>query len=282
MARSMPSLRVTSLVFSTGRTQGAVEGKVRDSVDCGFCAQISSSCLCRTLCSLPAMFLWMGYTGIQFHVYESCLRWSSGSQPRASAASLTSLVSGGIAGFAATIATYPLDITRTICAQHEAGAVVVIAFWGVCAVRFAIAHLPPVQHLSIRHTLRSLVSQVSAALAPVHPAFFTRGFTESRISRITSCSSQQRPAPPPPHPLPLTPSPSPPSPLLPPPHAPSARFPSTLTPPSFLQVPLVALQFAANNLFLSFAPAPPSGQQPTHFTAFLCGGAAGVFVSRLI
>jgi hypothetical protein len=142
MARSMPSLRVTSRVSSTGRAQGAVEGKVGDSVDFGFCARISSSCLCRTMCSLPAMLLWMGYTGIQFHVYESCLRWSSGSQPHASTASLASLASGGIAGFAATIATYPLDITRTICAQHEAGAVVAVAFFGVCTVGFAIAHPP--------------------------------------------------------------------------------------------------------------------------------------------
>jgi hypothetical protein len=89
-------------------------------------------------------------------------------------------------------------------------------------------------------------------------AFLTRGFTESRISRITSCSSQQRPAPLPPPPLPM-------------------HLPSTLTRFFFLQVPLVALQFAANNLFLSLAPAPLSGQQPSHFTAFLCGGAAGVF-----
>lgn len=41
------------------------------------------------------------------------------------------------------------------------------------------------------------------------------------------------------------------------------------------QVPLIALQFSANNVYLSLAPSPPIGQQPNHLTAFVCGGAAG-------
>jgi hypothetical protein len=46
------------------------------------------------------------------------------------------------------------------------------------------------------------------------------------------------------------------------------------------QVPLIALQFSANNLFLSLAPAPPSGQEAGHVTAFVCGGAAGTSSSN--
>lgn len=118
----MPPLHESSHVSSPGRTQGAVEGKVGDRIELILAFAPLFPAVDPAVCSLPAVFLWMGYTGIQFHVYESCLRWSSGSQPDASAGSLTSLASGGIAGFAATIATYPLDITRTICAQHEAGA----------------------------------------------------------------------------------------------------------------------------------------------------------------
>jgi hypothetical protein len=51
---------------------------------------------------------------------------------------------------------------------------------------------------------------------------------------------------------------------------------------ALLQVPLVALQFAANNVFLSLAPSPPPGQQPSHLSAFVCGGAAGISSFRVL
>ena len=42
------------------------------------------------------------------------------------AGAASSLACGSIAGFAATVATYPLDIIRTICAHHESGALVAV------------------------------------------------------------------------------------------------------------------------------------------------------------
>jgi hypothetical protein len=65
------------------------------------------------------MFLWMGYTGIQFHVYDTCMKKCGSAAPNSATASL---MSGSIAGFAATTTTYPLDIMRTVCAQHRASA----------------------------------------------------------------------------------------------------------------------------------------------------------------
>ena len=73
----------------------------------------------KRCCSLPAVLLWMGYTGIQFHVYDACMR--SSSTYTSSGSSARSLACGSIAGLAATVFTYPLDIIRTVCAQHEAG-----------------------------------------------------------------------------------------------------------------------------------------------------------------
>ncbi len=112
----------------TGRPQGALEGMVsmvhfelRSGIIKCLCI-LSSGCarILDICCSLPGVFLWMGYTGTQFQVYDSCMRGSSSFSFSAGAAQ--SLVCGSAAGFAATVATYPLDIIRTVCAQHEAGA----------------------------------------------------------------------------------------------------------------------------------------------------------------
>lgn len=138
--------------------------------------------------SLPAMFLWMGYTGIQFHVYDTCMKKCGSAAPNSATASL---MSGSIAGFAATTTTYPLDIMRTVCAQHRA-----------------------TSRLSIFEAARLLASK--RALFQGLPAALVNN------------------------------------------------------------VPLIALQFSANNVYLSLAPAPPIGQEPSHLTAFVCGGAAGV------
>ncbi len=44
---------------------------------------------------------------------------------------------------------------------------------------------------------------------------------------------------------------------------------------------MIGLQFSANNLYLSLMPSPPIGREPSHFTAFVCGGAAGPLLFAL-
>lgn len=60
--------------------------------------------------NVPATYLWMGYSAIQFSVYA---RISDALRDRTYNASTTAFCSGGLAGVVATLATYPLDICRT-------------------------------------------------------------------------------------------------------------------------------------------------------------------------
>ncbi len=99
------------------------------------CIRLLHALVSSAFCSFPATFLWMGYTGTQFQVYDACMRWGSGD------GAAKSLACGSMAGFAATVATYPLDIVRTVCAQHEAGA--------AAAARYILSHVhPPVYSAS--------------------------------------------------------------------------------------------------------------------------------------
>jgi len=67
--------------------------------------------------NLTAEFLWIGFGAIQFATYQQTLQYlSDGSLPSTS----HYFVSGGIAGLAATLITYPLDLTRTrLAAQGD-------------------------------------------------------------------------------------------------------------------------------------------------------------------
>ncbi len=128
-----------------------------------------------------------------------------------------------------------------------------------------LTHHCSVHRLSARDALRALMSQVTSAsyCKTSSRILFRAPFTisEPYIKDCPPRSSTTCVAAPPPSPLPLPP---------PPPLCACPQWSSF-----FFQVPLVALQFAANSMFLSLAPLPPPGQHPSHVTAFVCGGAAG-------
>ena len=226
------------------------------------CCLHAETCLKR-FCSLPAVLLWTGYTGIQFHVYDACMRGSIQYTSSRSSSSAQSLACGSVAGLAATVFTYPLDIIRTVCAQHEAGA--------PTAVQQRINHSQSVQCIAFQLFMLCALScrrsslQIAARPRRTHHSRTSQSFlTPLTLSEpySTACllpSSTTCPAP-----APLPPSP---------------RLHAINTP--LLQVPLIALQFAANNMFLSLAPPPPPGQRPSHLTALVCGAAAGSSCSAL-
>lgn len=75
--------------------------------------------------NVPATCLWMGYSAVQFSVYERisqslrdyCVGEKDGNCPVAA----ISFVSGALAGLTATYATYPLDLCRTNFAARADG-----------------------------------------------------------------------------------------------------------------------------------------------------------------
>jgi solute carrier family 25 thiamine pyrophosphate transporter 19 len=66
--------------------------------------------------TLPALCLWIPYTGIQFGMLNLLLTSSSSSS--GSSSSSSNFVYGAVAGATATIATYPFDIIRTQLASQ--------------------------------------------------------------------------------------------------------------------------------------------------------------------
>jgi hypothetical protein len=112
------------------------------------------------------MFLWMGYTGIQFHVYDTCMNMHVASATNSASASLAC---GSLAGFAATVATYPLDIIRTLCAQHAA------SVFAALDRTVPLLNRHSARRLAIFDAVRLLVSQVTTAIcklrAPEFPNF---------------------------------------------------------------------------------------------------------------
>ncbi len=67
--------------------------------------------------TLPALCLWIPYTGIQFGMLNLLLT-SSSSSSGSSSSSSSNFVYGAVAGATATIATYPFDIIRTQLASQ--------------------------------------------------------------------------------------------------------------------------------------------------------------------
>jgi solute carrier family 25 (mitochondrial thiamine pyrophosphate transporter), member 19 len=64
--------------------------------------------------NVPATYLWMGYSAVQFSVYDYLSHIILGlSHP------VTTFVAGALAGVAATLATYPLDLCRTNFAANS-------------------------------------------------------------------------------------------------------------------------------------------------------------------
>jgi len=247
------------MVAVAGRCEGAVEGQASEKTIWLYCLH-AETCLKRC-CSLPAVLLWTGYTGIQFHVYDACMRRSIQYTSSSSSSSARSLACGSVAGLAATVFTYPLDIIRTVCAQHEAGA--------LAAVQQHINHSQSVQCIAFQLFMLCALScrrsSLQIAARPRHTHHF------SHLTIISHTSHSQRAVF---HGLPAALVNNVPCPCPPPP-----RLHAINTP--LLQVPLVALQFAANNMFLSLAPPPPPGQRPSHLTALVCGAAAGSSCSAL-
>ena len=68
--------------------------------------------------TLPALCLWIPYTGIQFGMLNLLLTSSSSSGSSSSSSSSSNFVYGAVAGATATIATYPFDIIRTQLASQ--------------------------------------------------------------------------------------------------------------------------------------------------------------------
>lgn len=69
--------------------------------------------------NVAAIYLWVGYSAVQFAVYGRIKEWieaKDGTQQ--SHPTAVSFVSGAIAGLAATLGTYPFDISRTIFAAR--------------------------------------------------------------------------------------------------------------------------------------------------------------------
>lgn len=69
--------------------------------------------------SLAATYLWVGYSTVQFGVYGHIKAWfESHDDPILPHPTLVSFLSGGSAGFCATVTTYPFDICRTTFAAR--------------------------------------------------------------------------------------------------------------------------------------------------------------------
>jgi solute carrier family 25 thiamine pyrophosphate transporter 19 len=67
----------------------------------------------------PAIFLWVGYSAIQFSLYNRTKEAVTASyDPKGHYPTTTAFVAGATAGLFATIATYPFDVCRTIFAAQ--------------------------------------------------------------------------------------------------------------------------------------------------------------------
>jgi len=71
--------------------------------------------------TVPALFLWVPYTAIQFtvlHKFKEAVAAAERAKPGSMAGLPTSFVGGAVAGTAATAATYPFDVIRTLLASQ--------------------------------------------------------------------------------------------------------------------------------------------------------------------
>ncbi|VAH84320.1 unnamed protein product [Triticum turgidum subsp. durum] len=81
--------------------------------------------------NVPALFMYMPYTAIQFTVLHKLKTFASGSSRTEDHLHLSpylSYVSGAIAGSAATVGSYPFDLLRTILASQGEPKVNLILF----------------------------------------------------------------------------------------------------------------------------------------------------------
>jgi len=70
--------------------------------------------------NMAAIYLWVSYTAIQFYSYSFTKRYFQAVFPDESQRSLVAFCAGSSAGVAATLSSYPLDLTRTIFAARGA------------------------------------------------------------------------------------------------------------------------------------------------------------------
>jgi solute carrier family 25 thiamine pyrophosphate transporter 19 len=69
--------------------------------------------------SVAATYLWVGFSMVQFTVYGKVQDWfQSNDDPKNAHPTLVAFFSGGLAGVAATLSTYPFDICRTTFAAR--------------------------------------------------------------------------------------------------------------------------------------------------------------------
>ncbi|KAK3271513.1 hypothetical protein CYMTET_20143 [Cymbomonas tetramitiformis] len=70
--------------------------------------------------TVPAVLFWMPYTAVQFAVLDGFKSWAKQGEVFKEKPALISFVGGAVAGVAATLSSYPLDVVRTtLAAQGE-------------------------------------------------------------------------------------------------------------------------------------------------------------------